>query len=259
MKTPERQTVVRVAGSWRLVNGHDAEAAGLPESTPERPTALHFLRGAPGAEPPPKVIGRLGYKPRELLDRGVWVEAPIGDAWTASYRIVVQRGVPVVGELRIHPHDAYTRRHPGEWRAAFLQAAAEAPEGGLTARLLRNVRVGAHMKVMKQILERFAGDLKDLGLTMPTPRRAARPVKIQERTHGRDATYARLAEAYVAAWAAGSRTPATDVARRWKLSAAKVRDLLHKARRRDLLTDTPSGKIGGELTDKARELLGRGK
>jgi hypothetical protein len=83
-------------------------------------------------------------------------------------------------------------------------------------------------------------------------------VKIQAGKHRRDDLYARVAEAYVAAFNAGSRTPAADVARRWKMSAGKIRDLLFKARRRGLLTAAPDGKLGGELTDKARELLGRG-
>lgn len=259
MKTPERKTVVKVTNIWRLEDAIEARKAGLLETTPEHPTALHPVKEANGSEAP----RRLGmFHPRAFDDKSVWVEAPIGEAWTAAYRIVVQRGVPVVGELRIFPHDDYPGRHPGEWRARFLQASTEAPPGGLTARLLRQVRVGEHMKVMGQILEKFAGELKPLGLTMPPPRRAPRPMKIRERSHGRDDLYARLAEAYVAAFNAGSRTPAADVARRWKLGpdgAAKVRNLLFKARRRGMLSDGPGGsKAGGELTDKARAILRRG-
>jgi hypothetical protein len=253
MKSSERTTVVRITNAWRLADALEARDAGLLESVPERPTALHPIRNLDGST----ATRQLGmFHPRALDDRSVWVEAPLGEAWTVAYRLVVQRGVPVVGEMRIFPHDEYPGRHPGEWRGVFLQAATAAPEGGLTARLLRQVRVGEHMKVMGQILEKLRGELSHLGLTMPPPRRTPRPVKIQDRKHRQDGLYARLAEAYVAAFNAGSRTPSADVARRWKLSAAKVRDLLFKARRRRLLTAAPNGKSGGELTEKAYAILG---
>jgi hypothetical protein len=66
----------------------------------------------------------------------------------------------------------------------------------------------------------------------------------------------------VAVWRAGSRTLAADMARRWKLGAGqrgsgKVRDLLFKARKHGLLPEATAGKPGGELTDKARAILGR--
>jgi hypothetical protein len=259
MKTPERKTVVRVAGAWRLVDALDARAAGLPESTPERPTALHAIRDD-GVELP----RRLGmFHPRGLLDQSVWVEAPLGEAWTVAYRIVMQRGFPVVGEMRIFPHDEHEGRRPGEWRGEYLGSLAPAPDGGISARLLRQVQVGKHLRVLDQVLTQHGARLKELGIAVPADRRPPRPVKLRERVHDRDDLYARIAADYVATCKAGSRSPAADIARRWKLGtgprgAAKVRDLLFKARRRGLLERITRGKLGGELTDKARELLRRG-
>jgi hypothetical protein len=260
MKSPERKTVVRVTGAWRLVDAIEARDAGLLESTPERPTALHAIRDQDGSEAA-RQIGM--FHPRALNDQSVWVEAPLGGAWTVGYRIGIQRGFPVVSEMRIFPHDEHEGRRPGEWRAEYLGAMAPAPDGGISARLLRQVQVGKHMRVLDQVLAQHAAGLKALGIAVPAPRRAPRPVKVRERIHDRDDLYARIAAAYVAACLAGSRSPAADVARRWKLGAgqrgaSKVRDLLHKARRRGLLTTVSHGKLGGDLTDKARELLGRG-
>jgi hypothetical protein len=260
MNPPERKTVVRVTNAWRLVDAIDAREAGLLESTAERPTALHRIRGLEGDADVPRQLGM--FHPRALNDQSVWVEAPLGDAWTVGYRIVGQRGFPVVGEMRIYPHDEYKGRHPGEWRAVYLGANATAPAGGVNARLLRHVKVGEHMKVMRQVLERHHDELKRLGVAVPELRRPPRPVKVRERSHDRDDVYARIAAAYVAACRAGSRTPAADIARRWRLGAgqrgaSKVRDLLFKARKHGFLTELTHGKPGGDLTDKARAILGR--
>jgi len=68
--------------------------------------------------------------------------------------------------------------------------------------------------------------------------------------------YAHVAAAYVAAL--NSRAPNEAVAEQLHLSTSRVRDLLHEARRRLLLTTLGRGKAGGELTEKALKLLEKG-
>jgi hypothetical protein len=62
---------------------------------------------------------------------------------------------------------------------------------------------------------------------------------------------------YVAALDGGSRHPVQDVARQLGQghNATFVRDAIHRARERGLLTRAPRGKADGELTEKALALL----
>jgi hypothetical protein len=50
-----------------------------------------------------------------------------------------------------------------------------------------------------------------------------------------------------------------DLASDYHLSRAQIRNLLHEARIRDLLTSAGRGRAGGELTTKAIGLLKQGK
>jgi hypothetical protein len=43
------------------------------------------------------------------------------------------------------------------------------------------------------------------------------------------------------------------------LSVSQIRNILYEARQRELLTDSPKGKAGGDLTEKAIALLEKGK
>jgi hypothetical protein len=78
---------------------------------------------------------------------------------------------------------------------ARLGTNATAPTGGVNARLLRRVKVGEHMEVMKQVLEMHHEELKKLGVAVLEQRRAPRPVKVRARSHGRDDVDACLAAA----------------------------------------------------------------
>ncbi len=78
-----------------------------------------------------------------------------------------------------------------------------------------------------------------------------------------DRFYALVAAAYVAAIERGSRKPvvaaADTLSKAWEgtYEPTYVRDLLHVARGRELLTRPPKGRAGGQLTEKARALLRR--
>jgi hypothetical protein len=84
-----------------------------------------------------------------------------------------------------------------------------------------------------------------------------------------DSFYLAWAEAYVERLAAGSRRPIKDLAERPprtirgyvsdgdRVSEATVRDFIHEARERGLLTRSPKGRPGGELTSKAIRMQNR--
>lgn len=106
---------------------------------------------------------------------------------------------------------------------------------------------------------------------------AARAAAAQHRRHGnqpgldswsaaRRPGRAGRADSFYAEWAAQyvdllstSSAPVRDLHRRHHLSESQVRGILHTARRRGLLTEAPAGRSGGELTAKAKRILGDAK
>jgi hypothetical protein len=190
---------------------------------------------------------------RVVAVRSTWVWAPLGGGWAAWYRIVAQDGAPIIAEVRVCPADAVPDDAPGESSARLLGHRATAPRAGVTAELLRRVRVGEYLKEAGDILESmrpFEPLVADRGFTDPPRRGPGRKGHSNE-------FYAQLADDYVTAIKAGSRSPAADVARRRRLSAPRVRDMLHEARHRGLLTPaTMPGRRGpADLTERGRAVL----
>jgi hypothetical protein len=73
-----------------------------------------------------------------------------------------------------------------------------------------------------------------------------------------DREYAEIAYEYVQlAGDSDVSKPLKELAERRIISDSQLRNLLHEARRRKLLTKAPTGKAGGTLTNKARSLLGQ--
>lgn len=70
-----------------------------------------------------------------------------------------------------------------------------------------------------------------------------------------DLALARLAADYLAIVAGGSRRPVVDLAARHSMPDQHARRLLGRARSRGILTGAGSGRAGGLLTDRGRELL----
>jgi hypothetical protein len=197
-----------------------------------------------------------------------WLEVELGDGWRAAYRLVPYAGQPVVAEVRIFPADTWPGQTPGAWRADLLGVGAggaapligpavdgPAVRHGITARVLRRVRLGEHRRyasTMMSRLRRRQGRDRLTAWGFAGPR--TRPVAGEPR--GRpDRVYAEIAGAYVARLAAGSRRPVADLARRRKLAESVVRDMIHEARARGMLTAGRQGVPGGQLTAHAEQLL----
>jgi biotin operon repressor len=194
----------------------------------------------------------------EIVD--AWCEAPLAPEWVAAFRLFVQRGQVVVGELRIFPsrdHGAYPgERRPGLWLAEELGRRAPVPEGGLTKRRARaapfNAPLALAPRLFAQLAEiddeptdpRVAVD-PDVARIRRPPGRNARAS--DERLAGIAARYVRLASA--------SRAPLPELARELGYSRGHVKRLVQEARRRGLLTEAPDRRAGGQLTPRALELL----
>ena len=94
-------------------------------------------RGIQGESAPPKGVTMIKVPQ-------IWLEAELDDQWRAAYRLVVQNGRLVLGEVRVLPLEGniFDRGDPydyGGWSAKFKGVFASVPEGGLRIRLLRNV------------------------------------------------------------------------------------------------------------------------
>lgn len=134
--------------------------------------------------------------------------------------------------------------------------AAEFPPGAMTARAMRSIRWG---------------ELEDLGRAYLTDKattyqpatgvplidsnlRAFASLDRPGRAGRADLEYAVLADRYVQ-MCRSSRAPIRDLAESEHLSVAQVRNLIHEARKRGLLTEGRKGRAGGSLTHKGRELI----
>jgi hypothetical protein len=198
---------------------------------------------------------------RLIKRRDFWIEAPVDDHWTVAFRLVSNEELhPVVGEIRIFP--AEHKREPGRWSAEVRGVEAKVPSGGITARLLRNVRFGvAEAKIrelMQWLQDRYAGMDHDPDMLEQTSFRPA-PSKGRS-TRGRkpqpDKFYAQLASDYLDECPFGR--PIAYLAEQRGLPINTVRDLIHYCRTHGFLTKVGRGKRGGELTPKAQALLQQG-
>ncbi len=187
---------------------------------------------------------------------GLWAMQHLDERWTLEARLLRQRDTLVIGEVRVVPRSK--RVHipgspPENWTA-------DLPEEGVPATILRKIALGeVHEEIrrrLKQLADWRDPDQQDfvqavwLAGTTSAPRRPGR--------RGRDDLYyARIAALYVELIERGSRRPTADLADQLpKLTRDAVVQLVHEARNRLLLTKPPAGRSGGELTQKAKRLLG---
>ncbi|MHB8465047.1 MAG: hypothetical protein ACYDH6_08615 [Acidimicrobiales bacterium] len=178
----------------------------------------------------------------------------------------------VLGEVRLYPSpeiwwsvfdppDGATGHKPGDWSGA--EDLPEGPPRAITARMLRDVRVERFAEMARQriahVLGRGSAVLQDQRLAAKWAKRAAAADANPARgPKGRgDGYYALWASRYAALQ--GSRRPIADLAAAYgeaeTVSEKRIRDLIHTARERGLLTNRGHGRPGGQLTDKGRAAL----
>jgi hypothetical protein len=213
------------------------------------------------------------WHPRFIQHRDgpMWVVLPLDKHWDSYVRFDAVEGHPVIAELRIlptlmeRPHDVWIMPtlDPGD-QPPQSDWLPPPPEGGLTARALRRAHLGrarelAYEQLGKsfQVAERYGGRVLPSKFTREAVRAPRRPG-----SKGRDDRfYATVAALYIEAIERGSNKPVVEAAqtlskrRSGAYEPAYVRDLLHVARQRGLLTRPPRGRAGGQLTDKGRTAL----
>jgi len=204
-------------------------------------------------------VDRLRVERGTVLAEDAWLEVSIDDTWLAAVRLVIQDGHVVVAEVRVFPRE----RAPGAgvaglWSAEVLGNRASAPRGGITSRLLRKIPIGeypAHVRSVIGPWHQIEGMPRE-SVTVGFPGVVVAERPRPERNTGRpDWFFAQLAADYVDAVASGSRRPVADLARRRRFPPARIRDMLHEARERGLLSRGERGRRGGYLLPRAMEIL----
>lgn len=219
-----------------------------------------YLSSTLGQVPMPT---RTGIRPMVWLTQPweAWVEVPLSPEWTVAYFLVDQDGTPRVAEVRVFPTERHTERPKGQWSGSVLGVKAQAPHGGLPARLLRRVRIAQVFKATLPRLRAVAHPLyHDRDVTVFVPRRPTPASAEKGPRRGRprrpDADFVRFAADYAGAIRRGEDRPIEAVAKHHRLTAAQARALIHKARVRGLLGAAPGwGVAGGELTPRGRAIL----
>lgn len=188
------------------------------------------------------------------------IETVLENGWMVVQHLEMQNGRRVVAELRIcpAPPDSIVRdgRNPGERPTDGI-----VPPGGIKVRVLREIEreVGKHETFLHDyrawIATRFGADAlarydhhnahpgRTRGRAAPKGKRAS------------DRYYAELAQAYVQIIRQGIKKPVDQLAILRGETAQRIRDHVHLARANGFLTQTTRGKVGGELTPKAKRLL----
>jgi hypothetical protein len=179
----------------------------------------------------------------EIRDGEVWVTRDLAEGWSVEYRLALEdAGSVVVAELRVSQPDG------------------SVPTGGLRARALRLLRFGDALDLSREALAllRQGEDLSRPGGVVFTPHGRAwltRQAKGPGGRKGRDDFFYAGIAAHYSHEARESRHATQAVAELLTLSPSRARELIATARARGLLTHTTQGRAGGQLTDKARELL----
>ena len=190
----------------------------------------------------------------------VTADVTLDAVWHVTYRLIPQGQRVAVVEARVWPR-------PG----------ATLPVGGLSAGVLRRVQLGRvvdHLSRMFALLWVRPGAetpraVKALAEAFPFLRAETPPRRARERTKGAASRPGRrplsehelvaAAAAYLDAIKRGSARPVQDAAKRIRETPKRLRDRLHKARTRGLLTTVMGGVAGGTLTPRAKELLRRAR
>ena len=204
---------------------------------------------------------------------GTWVEERFRDArgrtWLMAARVWVHKGRLLIGECRVFPGE----REPGGAVGSFGPAREAAghwsgdpdriPRGGLESQTLRSVPLGSvrpfvlsklrplervlpEEEALRRMFRNYMLRGADVLAARPRPRRNT----------GRDDRYfAVLADEYVRLIETGERRPTTKLAANRSESPAKIRDRLHEARERGLLSPGEPGRRGGSLLPRAIALV----
>jgi hypothetical protein len=193
------------------------------------------------------------------------LETELGNGWMVVEWFEIQNGRRVVAQLSICPAPlaigkgkVANKRTPGERPIDGVT-----PLGGVTARLLRTIRVGQDATSVIADYKRWAK--RHLGQPAATRVNLVAATKRKRGTRTRpksarasDLYYAMLARDYVTLISDGRPSPTAQLARDRGESLERIRSHVHLARTNGFLSATTRGRPAGILTPKAERLLATG-
>ena len=202
----------------------------------------------------------------------LWVEVSLDPQWRATYRLVIQEGVPVIAEVRVFPRE---RGVMGLHWATGDKAGprATAPPGGVRSTLLRRVPIpaigqfaGRAIKVLAAVrglptsLGSEVGEIADL-LELKHEGGKAQPSRSRRGRKGKgDEFYALVAQTYVTETEKRKPRPLEAIRKRHRLATVnQARTAVYRAREMGYLGGRQPGRVSGFLTDKAKTVLQRPK
>jgi hypothetical protein len=214
-----------------------------------------------------------GMQLRGPVREGAWVEDVLTDVHSDSWKVAVwiteRRGRLVVGEIRVFPDAGPVKRlDVGGKEQVWGGTATDVPRRGLERRFLVKVPVGRYVAAVMATVNQAAtvpgkqAAIHVTGMNLPflnkllpgAEKLAPRPRATRDFGRG-DRWYALLAAEYVERLAGGSTSPVKDIAAKCGETAAHIRDWLHEARVRGLLSKGEAGRRGGYLLARARTVL----
>ena len=202
----------------------------------------------------------MAVTPTGVVTLECWLEDALEEGWVVAYRIVPQSGQPVIAEARVYPGKPDSSPRPGEWSGE----PDAVPEWGLTARRLKKLRPDTSTRSIPDIFgnlktqwgeDAFYGERSvvarhGLSPTAPEPRRRVGRPPAHDLSF-----YAKLARDYARLVNGGSRRPIPELAKAWESPEATVRNWKRMALKKGLMTESPPGVPGGQLTRLAIEVL----
>ena len=188
------------------------------------------------------------------------------DGWRIESLYTLSDNELVLTELHITPSPVDPRSGQRIHSAIFASRLASW-SSPITSRLLREVRLDEDRDLAKRLAPKHGVPLGSRGSPLDELDRLVeravpvfRKMRTVEADHpgrrGRPDEYlAIIALVYVSMLTSKSPNPVRETAARLELAPEYVRDALHRARVRELLTRAPRGRAGGTLTPKALEVL----
>jgi hypothetical protein len=188
-----------------------------------------------------------------------WWHGPINDDWAVAFRLVLQEGQPVVGEVRVFPNELGDPDHDnyaGQWSAEVEGSHAQVPVRGVTSAVLKQVKLSALESlpdVIGWVRTQQPAHIDNLARHELTPEMRGRMRRGPKGPS--DKQLAGLARAYVDLVSGDCANPNEVLAKRRKVKPQRIRDLIHAARNRGILSPATRGRRGGYLTEWGQSLL----